>query len=168
MPPATGRTRVRGPLLWFGVLGGMFAWAAHLLASYAVVPIVCRTGQEVILHLLTIGTGGVAAASVAAAWISHRRLHRAGMDSTHPDPTNRGETGPPTHRGAEEDVETRRLHVRKFLALGGLAISTFFLALILVEALPTFLQEDPCRHIPIQDSPIILLERAGAILSCRN
>jgi hypothetical protein len=80
----------RNVSLWFGVLGGTVAWAAHLLVSYFVVGVGCGHHMDnVILGLLvavTVGTGLIAATALAVAqrtarvtttW--RRSLARAGI-----------------------------------------------------------------------------------------
>lgn len=77
-------------LVWFGLLGGMTAWAAHLVLSYAIVGVGCgQLAEPVLLALLvavTIGTGLIAVASFVAARRSFARtttwrhsLARAGL-----------------------------------------------------------------------------------------
>ena len=39
--------------LWFSLLAGPLAWTAHLLLSYALVPLACATGLTIILHAVT-------------------------------------------------------------------------------------------------------------------
>ena len=76
--------------MWFGVLGGMSAWAAHLLLSYAAVALGCPPLGEVpvraLLVAITVVTGLVAVAALLAArriessrttW--RRSLARAGV-----------------------------------------------------------------------------------------
>ena len=79
-----------GVSLWFGLLGGTVAWAAHLLASYFVVGVGCGQLPDDLLRALlvavTIATGVIAAVALAAAqraaatmrtW--RRSLARAGV-----------------------------------------------------------------------------------------
>lgn len=58
-------------LVWFGLLGGMVAWAAHLVVSYAIVGLGCGAQNELVLRALliavTVATGLVAVASLVAA-----------------------------------------------------------------------------------------------------
>lgn len=42
-----------------------------------------------------------------------------------------------------------------FLALTGVLLAAFYLALIVIEGLPVLLQEDPCGPVPTLDRPII-------------
>lgn len=57
--------------LWFGLLGGTVAWAAHLLVSYFVVGAGCGNLADDILRGLlvavTVGTGLIAAGALAIA-----------------------------------------------------------------------------------------------------
>ena len=57
--------------LWFGVLGGSIAWAAHLLVSYFVVGAGCGNLPDDFVRALllgvTVATGVIAAVSLAVA-----------------------------------------------------------------------------------------------------
>jgi hypothetical protein len=57
--------------LWFGLLGGTIAWAAHLLVSYFVVGVGCGHLQDDLLRALlvavTIATGVIAAIAIGVA-----------------------------------------------------------------------------------------------------
>jgi hypothetical protein len=77
-------------LVWFGLLGGMTAWAAHLVLSYAIVGVGCgQLGEPMpraLLVAVTVGTGLIAVASFLAARLSfarstawRRSLSRAGV-----------------------------------------------------------------------------------------
>ena len=79
-----------GVSLWFGLLGGTVAWAAHLLASYFVVGAGCGSLPEdfvrALLVAVTVATGALAAIALAVAqraaatmrtW--RRSLARAGV-----------------------------------------------------------------------------------------
>ncbi len=135
--PPVGESAVSELALWFGVLGGFLAWAAHLGVSYSLVPYVCGTGREWALHLVTVGTAAVAAAATGVAWRARSRLDGNGED-----------------RSGEEGV-ARRLGRQRFLAVAGLLLSGFFLALILVEGLPALLM-DACESVPTL-SPFLVL-----------
>lgn len=58
--------------LWFGVFGGMFAWAAHLVVSYFMVGTGCSLWREesvaMGLVLTTIAAGLLGGAAFVAAW----------------------------------------------------------------------------------------------------
>lgn len=77
-------------LLPFGVLGGMVAWAAHLVLSYAIVALGCGPLGEVpvraLLVAVTVATGVVAIAALVSARLMFARsttwrhsLARAGL-----------------------------------------------------------------------------------------
>lgn len=57
---------------WFALLGGMSAYAAHLILSYYALPASCAYATRVPLYLLTVGLAGVAAWATAVGW-RHRR-----------------------------------------------------------------------------------------------
>lgn len=65
-------------LLWFGVLGGMSAWAAHLVVSYAAVELGCAPLGELPVRMtlvaITVATGVIAVAALLFA----RRTARIG------------------------------------------------------------------------------------------
>lgn len=133
-PPSPSRPRALVLLLAFGVFGGGTAWVLHLTLSYAVVPLVCAWEDATLLHLLTGGMGLVALGAVVA---SVRALRLAGK-------AGRGE-------------------VDRFLAVTGIVLSGFFLALILAEGLPVLMMEDPCRAVPTQDRPIVQVQEGPEV-----
>ncbi len=149
--PDPGSGSVGRGALWFAGLGGILAWSIHLTASYALVPYMCMTGRELPLHLLTALAAVVAASAMVAGWRLHRQLLSV----------------PPIPEAAEwtEDLRTfrpaARARIERFLALFGTLLSAFFLTLILVEGLQVLFFVDPCRAIPTEDSPIILMELEG-------
>lgn len=106
--------------LWFGFLGGPLAWYLHLNISYALVRLICQTGDTMLLHLTTFATFLVALAALLMAVRSWRRLQ-----------------GPESTRGAGTAGRSR------FLALGGIALSGFFALILLVAWIPDFVI-DPC------------------------
>lgn len=136
-------TRVSEVGLWFGALGGFTAWAAHLGVSYALVPYVCGTGREWALHLATAALAAVAATATGVAWRARSRL---------------GEDGGGAGDGEEAG---RKLGRQRFLAVGGILLSGFFLGLILVEGLPALIM-DACESVPTL-SPFLVL--AGSLLA---
>jgi cytochrome c oxidase assembly factor CtaG len=58
--------------LLLGVLGGPIAWSLHLLVSYPLVPLACRRGSDLPLHLVTAVTAALALASGVLAWRAGR------------------------------------------------------------------------------------------------
>jgi hypothetical protein len=82
---ATGDAAVttRG-LSWqfFAYLGGMIAYAVHLLGGTAMVPLACELGTNLPLSALNWAVIGVAGASFAAGW-SIRRDARARSGERH-------------------------------------------------------------------------------------
>jgi putative membrane protein len=135
--------KVRSAAIAFGFLGGIVAWTLHLAVSYALVPFVCGTGREWLLHLLTGAAAGVAAVATGVAWDARRRI---------------GESAGTDVRGGGEPTDEPALRARRvqgFLAFSGILLSGFFLLLIVVEGLPALLARDPCGLTPILDRPII-------------
>ncbi|MGI8485702.1 MAG: hypothetical protein ACR2OU_15755 [Thermomicrobiales bacterium] len=113
-PEPEKRTTSARAALWFGVLGGIASWAAHLGISWALVPYVFRHDDAFWLHVTTV-IAVIVTLAAAAAWSAWRQVRTA--DSR--DPRGRA-------------VETDR-----FMSLLGLVTSTLFLVLILVESAGT-------------------------------
>lgn len=109
--------------LWFGFLAGPAAWFLHLNVSYSVIRYICSSGAMWLLHLASLFTLVLAAAGVWVAWRSWQRIGE-------PDETS----------GAGTLGRTR------FLALGGIGMSAFFLAIILMAWIPDFLLH-PCMEL---------------------
>jgi hypothetical protein len=58
------RRRVGGPMLWFAVLGGIAAWALHILVAWSFLEVACLTpGRTTVLQFG--GTPGLTASLVA-------------------------------------------------------------------------------------------------------
>lgn len=53
--------------LWFGMLGGIIAWAVGFMASYPVAA-ACGSGARLVAVLVTAATMATAAAAVLVAW----------------------------------------------------------------------------------------------------
>lgn len=109
------------PRLWFAMLAGPIAWSAHLLLSYALVPVTCDTGWSFLLIVVTVV---MALVSLASALVSHRL---PGDDT--------GET-----RDARTTNASERTH---FIAYAGFRSGIFFAVVIVVQGLPIFFL-DPC------------------------
>jgi hypothetical protein len=110
--------------LWFGMLGGAGAWALHLVVSYALVPAACAAGLGFLLYLAIPVFIGLAALAIFFAW----RGWQASRDI--PDENGNG------HRLVYQRV--------RFMALSGLAMSGFFLMVIIAQSVPIIMQ-DPCE-----------------------
>lgn len=109
-----------GPFtIWFGLLGGALAWIPHLLVSYSAVPLVCETGWAIVLYATAGATLLGALAATLVAWRGWRRAREL---------TN----------GAPLIAQRSR-----FMTLSGLILSAFFVAVIVAQSLPIFLQH-PC------------------------
>jgi hypothetical protein len=109
------------PRLWFAMLAGPIAWSAHLLLSYALVPIACDTGWS---FLLVVVTAVTALASLTGALVS-RRLPGSDIGNT------------PDTRLANASERTR------FITHAGFTSGIFFTIVIIIQSLPIFFL-DPC------------------------
>src|SRR5438045_9636248 len=54
--------------LWFGVLGGPIIWAAHLQILYCLVPVYCRTGSALWMHVTSVACVMISVAAGVTAW----------------------------------------------------------------------------------------------------
>lgn len=107
--------------LWFGFLAGPLGWTAHLLLSYPLVPLVCASGLEIILYLVSLVTMAVI---VVGGFVTWRIWQRARKD-------------------VPRDDDDRAVIRTRFMALTGLLMNGLFLFVTAVESLPILLQ-DPC------------------------
>jgi hypothetical protein len=107
--------------LWFGVLGGPIIWAAHLQILYCLVPVYCRTGSALWMHVTSVACVVVSVAAGLTAWSCLSRA-RAGDSPT------------------DEEVPAARPH---FMALLGVANSALFTLIIIATAIASFMI-DPC------------------------
>ena len=110
--------------LWAGMLGGAGAWALHLVYSYSLVPAACTAGLGFLMYLgipMFLGLAGLSAYCAWRGWDVSRDL-------------------PP------ESEEARRYIIKRvrFMAISGLAMSAFFLMVIVAQSVPILLQ-DPCE-----------------------
>lgn len=106
--------------LWFGMLAGPAAWFLHLVISYSLVRLICQTGDSWLLHLTTFATLLLAAAGVLVAWRNVRRVGHL--------------------RATAADGTMGR---SRFMAVSGIALSGFFLIVVLLAWLPDFFLS-PC------------------------
>ena len=106
-------------LLWVGVVAGPAAWFLHLTTSYGLVGRICESGAVWPLHLVTGVTLALAVTGVLSASAGVAR-------------TGRG---------------TRALAARsdraRFMGTGGLLLSGFFTAVIILAWIPDFVLS-PC------------------------
>lgn len=104
---------------WFAALGGMTAYAGHLLVSYFSLPILCLWGTRAPLYAVTAVAAAVAASATVVGW-RHRGLP--------PDP-----------------VEDLRAERRRFLSRAGVFLSLLATLTIIAagSAVPLF---DPCEN----------------------
>ena len=54
-------------------LGGAVAWATHLIAVYALLPVACQTGTGLVIHLTTLLFGGVVIGAIVVGVRGRRR-----------------------------------------------------------------------------------------------
>lgn len=63
----------RSPRLWFATLGGMAAYALHIVGNYWLVPAACVWGTRMPLYVFTVVLLAVAVAATAVAASLSRR-----------------------------------------------------------------------------------------------
>jgi hypothetical protein len=106
--------------LWFGVLAGPLGWFLHLAVSYSLVIYACTSGNTWPHHVVTLLALGLPGAGLWLAWGSWRRVRRLA--------------------GCDADVALRR---SEFLSLTGVALSGYFLLVVLVAEAPNLVY-GPC------------------------
>ena len=119
VPSRTGETG--RPKLWLAVSAGALAWTAHLLVSYALLPLACATGLAWILHAVTLAT---LLATAAGGWAAYQAWVRY-RDRAGPSPGGR-EAG-----------------YQQYLGLSGALLNALFGFAILLEGLPVAIVS-PC------------------------
>jgi hypothetical protein len=107
--------------LWFGLLGGAFAWTFRLLISYPLVPHICETGLTIIPHAISFVFLVVSLAATYVAWGRWLQVR---------DP-------------ALTDVDEWGRQRAEFMGVVGMLSSGMFALVIVAEWLPTFFV-DPC------------------------
>ena len=68
----------RTATLWFGVLGGIGAWAAHLVLSYAIVALGCIPLGELPVSVLLVAVTALAGVTAVVALFAARRIDAGG------------------------------------------------------------------------------------------
>lgn len=114
--PRTIPERRRSLALAAGAFLAPMAWALQLQINYSLTQTVCENGQEWMLHLVSLAALFLAAAGAAIAWWTWSRL-TSGSTLEGEDPRRAG---------------------RRFVALGGLGLSLFFLLVIVAMDLPNW------------------------------
>ena len=109
--------------LWFGFLGSAAAWAVHTALGYPLVPLVCSSGLSILLYLLSVLTGLVAAAAGVVSWRTWKAAGGASAGNF---------VGSDTRTG--------------FMAFTGVLASGFFVLAIIMATVPMILI-DPCSGI---------------------
>lgn len=112
----------RSPRLWFATLGGMAAYALHLVGNYWLVPAACLWGTRMPLYVFTMVLLVIAAAATAVAV----RLSRRG-----------GSSG---HGGASTAMDERV----RFMSNLGVLLGALAVTLILFGGVGNFFF-DPCQ-----------------------
>jgi len=102
---------------WAGVLGAPVAWFAQLQTNYALVPAACRDAPTAVLVLSSLAFLALGAAAVWLSWMGWRA-----EDGTWP-------------KGSDEGAPARR----RFLGVLGLLTSGLFFAVMVAQAIPTFI-----------------------------
>lgn len=126
------------PRLWFALLGGMSAYAVHLVVSFWVVPALCPIDPGVVPWLVTLTTAVTLPVAVVATAVGVRARHR--LAEAEPAPA-----GPSPSRGGAPpswDISTGPSTAR-FLATTGAVLSGMGVVLVVFHGLPVLLV-DPC------------------------
>jgi hypothetical protein len=125
---AQNETEYQAPVgqfsLWFAMLGGAGAWALHLVVNYALVPVACSLGMGILLYMTIPVFIGITLLAIFFGW-------RGWAATRDMDETN----------GNGQRLMVQRV---RFMALSGLAMSGFFLMVIIAQSVPIIMQ-DPCE-----------------------
>ena len=122
MSSRPSRVGERGILpLWFGFAAGALGWTAHLLLSYALLPVACGSGSAWILHGVTLGTLLLTALGGLVAYRHWR-------------------SSPPEQPGGTRGRDTGYGH---YMALCGVLLNVLFGFAIVLEGLPVAILS-PC------------------------
>lgn len=123
IPRSEDRTTARRFALWFGVLGGLVSWAAHLGIAWGLVPYSCAQDNVFWLHANTI----VFAIITVIAFLTALNAFRTVRDSS-AEYTSRS---------------TKAIQTDRFMSLIGMLASAYFLLLIVAEGVSVFVLS-PC------------------------
>lgn len=118
---AAADDRGRPLALLFGMLGPPVIWAARFMVSYTLVPVACRSGSTVLLHLVT---GVALAATAAAGLVAWRRWRQVGG-------------------GTQLDLDGAAARTR-FMAITGMLSSALFIIVTVAEWLASVMVH-PCQ-----------------------
>jgi hypothetical protein len=111
----------RALALWIGLLGPPVVWGLQFQINYAMVPRLCSTHANWLMHLCSGAALVLAAVATSFAWREFSRLR-------HEEPGAHGD-----HWAAWP----------RFMAMLGLMVGTMFCLLIVAQAIPGFLI-NPC------------------------
>jgi hypothetical protein len=109
------KNEVNPPLLWFAALGGVTAWAVHLMVVYPLVHVACDLGSDLSLHVVSAVTLVIAIVSTVVAWKIWKDTGASMVDSL------RGEAGR-----------------TPFMSLGGFAFGLMMILGIIYGWIPIF------------------------------
>lgn len=118
---AAAAERGRPLALLFAMLGPPVIWAARFMASYILVPVACRNGSTLLLHLVT---GAALAATAGAGLVAWRRWRQVGG-------------------GTQLDLDGVAARTR-FLAVTGMLSSILFIIVTVAEWLASVMVS-PCQ-----------------------
>lgn len=146
-------------------LGAPLAWAAQLGIAYAMVNWSCASGSTLAMHLLSALLLALAIATTLLGWREWSRWRDAQPhEHWHPptaapavdnpawvrsaayerqDPELEEEREVDRNRGRQPDPAQTALRRARFIALAGLMLSAFFVAVMLAQWIPMLLL-DPC------------------------
>lgn len=116
-------------LLWACALVGPLAWALQLGVFYPLVYWACRNDSTWFFHLLTAVLVLLVCVGTVLSWHYLRLPHHLSQETVLTDRI--------------ADISKREIPSRQFLAVSGLGLGIFFIALMLMEWIPT-LYLSPC------------------------
>lgn len=124
--------------LWFALLGGMAAYAVHLLVGFWVVPAACGAGYaDVVPWVVTAATAAAAVVAAAATVVAVRARRGMGRDCV---PSELPPEEAPFPRAWDITPASSTAH---FVATAGVVLSALALVVVLVAGIPPLLVP-PC------------------------
>jgi hypothetical protein len=103
-------------MLWAGILISPIVWFLNLEANFALAPLACSGGGKPVLYFVSVISLIVVAGFAGLSWVQWRSLEQESA-------------GQPA----------QSLPRRRAMALGGAALSSLFLIVILAQAIPNFM-----------------------------
>jgi hypothetical protein len=115
--------------LWWGFLGGFFAWKLHLMVSYMLVPYACWHDLSILIDVASLVLVLMALSSVWVSWVTWKEVG-----------------GHPLGEGGYDESTSATIGRTRFMAISGVIVGTFTALVILGQWIPNLVLS-PCHGI---------------------